>query len=227
MTDAELPPEVQTTREQIARIGRLLYERRLTDAAGGNISARVGDWICITPRYSGQRRRWQLAPDDVLVTDPQGNVVAGDGEISRESKVHLRLYADYPEGRAVIHAHPQHVLVFCVARQPIVPVLEATLKFGVVNVTPFAPAHSSKLADFVSEALRGQEARMQKQAAAVIAPWHGIFCVGRDLDSVFDAVERIDTNARLILMARAGFGDAALEASRRALLESVEQWSKG
>ncbi|MCS6772843.1 MAG: class II aldolase/adducin family protein [Anaerolineae bacterium] len=217
----EVSPAVEQARAQIAAIGRLLYERRLTDAAGGNISVRVGDLVCLTPRYSGSKRRWQLCPDDVLVVDLEGNRLAGEGDLSRESKVHLRLYREFPDGTAVIHAHPQHVLVFCVARQPIPPVLEATLKFGTIPVIPFAPAHSADLAEFVAQGLRGQEARIRKQAAAVLAPWHGIFCIGKDLDATYDAVERIDTNARLILMSRALITPEQLAREQAALLEAV------
>ncbi|MCS7323915.1 MAG: class II aldolase/adducin family protein [Thermoflexales bacterium] len=216
-----LSEAVERARAHIAEIGRLLYERRLTDTAGGNISVRVGDVVCLTPRYSGSKRRWRLQPEDVLVVDLGGNKLIGEGELSRESKVHLRLYRDFPEGQAVIHAHPQHVLVFAVARQPIPPVLESTLKFGVIPVIPFAPAHSAALADHVAAALRGQEARILKQAAAVIAPWHGIFCIGKDLDAVFDAVERIDTNARLILQARTLIGAEPLAREQAALVDAV------
>lgn len=214
---------IDTMRARIADIGRLLYERRLTDVAGGNISARVGDLVCMTPRYSGQQRRWQLDPSDVLVVDLDGNKHAGAGDLSRESKVHLRLYRDFPDGNAVIHAHPQHVLVFCAARQPIPPVLEATLKFGTIDVTPFAPAHSADLAKHVADGIRGKDDRIRKHAAAVIAPWHGLFCIGKDLDATFDAVERIDTNARLILMSRLLMDPAQFAAEGALLAEAVAQ----
>jgi L-fuculose-phosphate aldolase len=215
--------DIAATRERIAAIGRLLYERRLTDAAGGNISARVGDLVCMTPRFAGQKRRWQLDPGDVLVVDLDGRKLDGAGDLSRESKVHLRLYRDFPDGNAVIHAHPQHVLVFCAARQPIPPVLEATLKFGTIPVTPFAPAHSADLAEHVSNGIRGQEARIVKQAAAVLAPWHGLFCMGKDLDATYDAVERIDTNARLILTSRLLMDPAQFAAEGALLAEAIAQ----
>ena len=35
-----------------------------------------------------------------------------------------------------------------------------------------------------------------------MAPWHGLFVVGKDLDAAFDLTERIDTNAYCILMSR-------------------------
>jgi ribose 5-phosphate isomerase B len=192
------------TRVKIAETGRMVFERHLTDAAGGNISVRVGDdLVCITPRYSGSKRHWQLQPNQVLVSDMFGNKLDGDGDVSRESKVHYRLYKEFPDGVAVLHSHPRHVMVFVASGQPIQPVLEATLKFGTIPVVDkFAPAHSERLADFIAEGMQGKEEAIRKYAAAVIAPWHGLFVVGKDLDAAFDLTERIDTNAYCILMSR-------------------------
>jgi ribose 5-phosphate isomerase B len=191
------------TRLKIADTGKLVFARHLTDAAGGNISVRVGDRVCITPRYSGSKRHWQLQPNQVLVSDLQGNQLDGDGEISREGKVHLRLYKEFPDGTAVLHSHPRHVMVFVASGQPIEPILEATLKFGTIPVVKnFAPAHSEKLADRIAAAMQGKEEAIRKYAVAVMAPWHGLFVIGKDLDAAFDLTERIDTNAYCILMSR-------------------------
>ena len=190
------------TRSKIAETGRLVFARHLTDAAGGNISARVGDSVCITPRYSGSKGHWQLRPDQVLVSDMSGNKLDGNGDISRESKVHYRLYQEFPDATAVLHSHPRNVMVFVASGQPIEPVMEATLKFDTIPVTRFAPAHSEKLADAIAEALRGKEEYIKKYATAVMAPWHGLFVVAKDLDAAFDLTERIDTNAYCILMSR-------------------------
>ena len=197
---------ITTMRARIAEIGRLMYERHLTDAAGGNISARVSDGvndvICVTPRYAGSKHQWRLRPENVIVADLNGNKLEGEGEISREAKVHFKLLTEFPAGRAVVHGHPRHVMVFAMAGRPIVPVLENTLKFGVIKVCRFAPAHSVELPEYIAAELRGQEAAIQKQAAAVIAPWHGLFVLGKDLESAYDAAERIDVNAHCILMSR-------------------------
>jgi L-fuculose-phosphate aldolase len=203
--------QIAEARAHIAEIGALLFDRQLTDAAGGNISVRVGDLVCISPRYSGSKRQWQLKPEDVLVADMNRNILEGKGEVSRESNVHFTLHADpafREAGTAVIHAHPRNLLVFAALAKPMPPVLEANRKFGEVKVVEYAPAHSPILAENVVGALRGEENRIRKQAAGVIAPWHGVFLMGKDLDAAFDAVERFDANAYIILTAHAaGFGD--------------------
>lgn len=196
--------DVQSTRERICEIGRLLYDRKLTDAAGGNISVRVGSRICITPRYAGSNFQWRLNPDQVLVADLAGNQLEGNGELSREAKVHFRLYNEFPDGNAVIHCHAENVLVFCAAGLPMIPVLESTLKFGEIGFSVFAPAHSKELADSIASELHKKENALKIQAAAVMAPWHGLFVLGKSLDAAYDAAERLDGNAR-ILMASALF----------------------
>jgi ribose 5-phosphate isomerase B len=200
-----VPPDenlISQTRHKIADTGRMVFERHLTDAAGGNISVRVGDQVCITPRYSGSRRHWQLQPNQVLVSDLAGNKLEGDGDISREAKVHFRIYQEFPDATAVLHSHARNMMVFAASGQPIEPVLEATLKFDTIPVTRFAPAHSEKLADAIADGLRGKDEAIRKYATAVMAPWHGLFVVGKDIDAAFDLTERIDTNAYCILMSR-------------------------
>jgi L-fuculose-phosphate aldolase len=217
------------TRIKIADTGRLVFERHLTDAAGGNLSVRAGDnLVCITPRYSGSRRHWNLQPDQVLVSDMVGVKLDGDGDVSRESKVHYRIYQEFPDARAVLHSHARNVMVFVASGQPIEPVLEATLKFGTIPVTRnFAPAHSEKLADAIVEALRDKDEAIARYATAVMAPWHGLFVVGKDLDAAFDLTERIDTNAYCILMSRLlpEGGPMDPESMRTRLSEAIQSFN--
>ena len=218
---------IAETRAKIAHLGALLFERRLTDAAGGNISAMAGEVICMSPTLSGSKRRWQLQPEDVLVVDHDGTILEGEGGLSRETNVHFKLYQEFaPTGTAVIHAHPRHVLPFAAMAVSMPPVLECTLKFGQVTCVPYAPAHSQELAENVAAAIRGHEDRIRVQAAGVIAPWHGIFLIGKDLDAAFDAVERFDTNARTILMAGHLGGSNLLADQRQALAEAQAQFKQ-
>ena len=218
---------VYEMRLKVAEIGRLMFERQLTDAAGGNVSARVGDLVCITPRYAGSKHQWRLRPDQVIVSDLNGNHLEGEGVISREARVHYRLYQEFTDGTAVIHGHARNALVFAAARRPIEPVLEDTLKFGTIQVSKYAPAHSNDLAESIAEVIRGQEERIRKQAAGVLAPWHGLFVLGKDLDAAFDAAERIDVNARCILLSRLLPGDESPspQAMRAELEEAIQRYS--
>jgi L-fuculose-phosphate aldolase len=191
-----------TLPEQIALIGRRMFERRLTDMAGGNISARDGNTIHISPRYAGGKHHWQLAPQQIISGPIDSDELLQNPLFSREGKAHLEIYRTFPEAGAVIHAHPFHVQPFAAAGIPIQPVMEATEKFGTIELIEFAPAHSMDLAKNVVAGLKGKEAQIRKQAGAVLMPRHGIILAGPDLFAVVDALERIDTNAWVILAQR-------------------------
>jgi len=193
---------VSTIPEQITSIGRLMFARRLTDMAGGNISAREGNTIYITPRYSGSKKHWQLDPEDILSGPIDSDELLDNPRFSREGKAHLAIYRSFPDCHAVIHAHSFHIQPFAIAQKPIPAVMEATEKFGTIPVIPYAPAHSADLANNIVAGLCGQEERIRTQAAAVIMPRHGIILAGRDLYTTVDALERIDTNCWCILAQR-------------------------
>jgi L-fuculose-phosphate aldolase len=190
---------MQTIPEQIAYIGRMLFERRLTDISGGNISVREGDNIYITPRFSGGRKHWQLEPEDILCGRVSDDNILENPLFSREGKMHLAIYRKIPIAGAVIHSHPFHVLPFCSTGKSIVPVLENSEKFGEIECVQPAPAHSADLADNVVNGFLGKEARIVKMGAAVLIPMHGIVAVSRDIFSALDTVERIDWNAWCLL----------------------------
>jgi L-fuculose-phosphate aldolase len=192
----------QTIAEQIAYTARLMFERRLTDISGGNVSALVDGRIYITPRYAGSKQHWRIDPNEVLIGSIDSDNLLSHPRCSRESKVHLAIYRNFSDVSAVIHAHPFHIQPFVVAEQSMGMVLEATQKFGSVDLIPFAPAHSQELADNVVAGLRGKEENIRKQAAAVLLPRHGIVVAGKDLLATLDALERIDWNAWCIIASR-------------------------
>ena len=188
-----------TIPEQIATVGREMFERRLTDFSGGNISVCSEGLVYVTPRFAGGKKHWKLDPSDILCGPLNTDDLLNNPLFSREGKAHLAIYRNFPDAGAVIHAHPFHVLPFCAANQPIPPVLEGTQKFGVIDCVPEAPAHSAEIAENIINGLKGKDDRIRKQAAAVIMPKHGIIVAAKDLLSAIDAVERIDWNAYCIL----------------------------
>ena len=196
---------MKSVTEQIIYAGQLLFERKLLDMAGGNISVRDGNQIFITARYSGSKRNWRNQPEDILSGHIETDNLLDNPRCSRESRVHLAIYRHFSDAGAVVHAHPFHILPFCAASRPIEPVLEQTQKFGTIKVVKGAPAHSPDLAINTVAGLTGQEAVIQKQAAAVLLPHHGIVVAGKELLAAVDALDRIDWNAYCILVQKSLF----------------------
>jgi L-fuculose-phosphate aldolase len=193
-------------RPLMVEIAHLMYSRRLSNSAGGNLSCRVGDAIYITPRYLGSRHRWQLHEDMVLVFDRELNPVVGDRtRVSRESQMHFACYRHFPEVNGVIHAHAQYLNVFASAGQPVVPTNEYTEKFGTMEVVRPLPSHSADLAAAVVEKLTARRGVLAQNGLGLILAWHGALVVGRSLADAYDTLDRLESSAHtLLLLGQAG-----------------------
>jgi L-fuculose-phosphate aldolase len=190
-------------RPMMVELAHLIYERLLTNSAGGNMSCRVGEQIYITPRYLGSRHRWQLRPDMVLVCDLEGRVIEGDpAMVSRESRMHFACLQSFREVGAVIHAHPRWLSVFAAAGRAVVPINDYTEKYGVTEAIPYYPSHSQDLADAVVASFAARRAAFAKNGLGIILSWHGVVVAGRDLADAYDTLERLEWCAHTMLMSR-------------------------
>lgn len=191
---------LEPERRHLARICKLAYDRKFLDSAGGNVTTRHGDLILMTRSYAGGRRQWELAPEEILVLNRDGEILEGRGEFSREGAVHMECYRRLPLAGCVFHAHSLNIMPFVCARVPIPPMSEQTDKFGDIGFCEWAPTHTRELALNVTAALAPAADRLTGHPIATLIPRHGIFVVGVDLDTTYDALERIDRNAYIALM---------------------------
>lgn len=185
--------------EKIAYVGRLLIQKRLTDFCGGNISMRIGEQVYLSPTFAGAQQQWDIDIETVVNGSIFSDKILSHPRFSREGRSHIWIYRTYPQATAIIHAHPFHVMPFCAYDRPMPPVIEATEKYGSIQVVPFAPAHTQQLADHIVSALKGKEDQIEKNAAVLMLSKHGIIVVARDLFGCLDVVERMDVNAWCIL----------------------------
>lgn len=189
-------------RQHMVEIAALIYNRFLSDSAGGNISAREGGLIYVSPRFMGSKYHYRIKPAQISVLDAQHNVIEGPTELSREIRLHLAVYNHFPEVGSVIHAHPRWLMVFAAAGRTMKPVLEYTAKFGDVECIPETQMHSQELADRVIELATRRRGQLQRTALGILLPKHGVAILGRDLDNAYDTLERLENNARCILLSR-------------------------
>ena len=198
-----MPSATDDPRPLMVELAHLIYDRYLSNSAGGNMSCRVGDRIFITPRYMASRQRWRLTEEMVLVCDRDGAVMEGDPRmVSRESKMHFACYRAFGEVNGVIHAHPRYLSVFAAAGRPVVPINDYTEKYGTTEVVPYYPSHSQELADAVVAQLRPREATFKTNGLGLVLAWHGFVAVGRDLADAYDTLERLEWCAQTMLMSR-------------------------
>lgn len=194
---------LKNPRTTILEIGGLIYDRNLSDAAGGNISCRVGDMVYITPRFMGEKYRYkQLLSDQIILADTTGKVIDGDPNlVSREGNLHFGVYQAFPEVGAVIHAHARNVLPFATLgiNIPSITDMMDHFELGDIECCEAAAPASDALAENCIKVLSRKRESMKKHGSAIMIPKHGIIVVGKDLNEAYVLLESIETAAYITL----------------------------
>ena len=90
-------------REEIIRYFKKSYELGFVNMFEGNLSARVGDRVLITP---SQKNKEQVTPDMLSELSLEGEILSDTGSRpSSEYRMHLALYRLRPDIQAVVHVH--------------------------------------------------------------------------------------------------------------------------
>lgn len=168
-------------RRLLARVAGLLYERRLTELVGGNMSLRVGDAVVMTPTKASENTGWRLTAEDTLVQRLDGELLVGEeATISREIRIHMRLYHTFPEVGCVFHLHLPEAIAAAEARWPPGVVAATTDPFGAAVVVlerhlrAQTEPHDARAVELLGQVERAE-------GAIAIGSMHGTFGVARDL----------------------------------------------
>src|SRR5687767_12744863 len=106
-------PGVIAIRREMVLVCRRLWERGLIAGPDGNVSVRLsGQRILVTPAGMS---KVDVRPDDLVEVSLDGHRVRGTRRASSELAVHLRIYSQRPDIRAIVHAHPPIATGFSVA----------------------------------------------------------------------------------------------------------------
>jgi L-fuculose-phosphate aldolase len=180
-------------RQVVAALYRELGARGLNVGSAGNVSARLGPNILITPTgIQGD----EVTPDDVVEITPAGRAT-GEGEPSSEWEMHARIYAAAPQAMVIIHTHSDYATALSCLNLPLPPFHYAVAGFGGDDV-PIAP-----YATFGTPALAHAAARAIAGRTACLLANHGMICHGPDAAGALLTALRLETLARQYLIARA------------------------
>jgi ribulose-5-phosphate 4-epimerase/fuculose-1-phosphate aldolase len=183
-------------REEICWFGKSLYDRGLTPGSSGNISARVDDGWLMTPTNACLGR---LDPATLSKVDAKGNSISGD-KPTKESFLHLSMYAERPSAGAIVHLHSTHSVAVSVLadtdpENPIPPITAYyVMKIGKLVLLPYYAPGDMTLANAVRE--------VASRHHAVLLANHGPVVAGKDLPTAVYATEELEETARLYLMLR-------------------------
>ena len=186
----------RTEREALISIIKDLWTRRLTNAAGGNCAMRVDEnRILISPTRMSEDRHCRISIEELLVMDYDCNVLEGNGQVSRESRMHAGILKNLPEVGGVIHAHPFYTMAYVAACKPVPQVTEATLRMGETGLIHQAKAYSPELADNAYAYFAQRRERLKVTGLCGLLPYHGIVAVGKSIQQAYSVVERVEADA--------------------------------
>ncbi len=181
---------MEKIRQQLSEYGRKLVEKGLVAGPGGNISAREGDYAYLSP--SGYFLDEIEEKDWVKINLKTGKVY-GDLRPTCETTMHLGIYVERGEIRAVIHTHP--------------PITTGLISAG-VRFKPVFPDYVALLGrevpvvDYVQpggEAIRKAVVDKIRKCNAVLLKNHGAVCIGETLKEAYARSIIVEETAKTVL----------------------------
>jgi L-fuculose-phosphate aldolase len=173
-------------REAVASASRHLAEKGLVIGTAGNISARQGDLLAVTPTGSDLGT---VTAEMITVIDLSGQVVDGDLAPTSEVPLHTGIYAA-TNALAITHAHAMASTALSCCHEVLPALHYSCLELGgTPRTAPYATFGSQKLADYVVEALQGRNAAMMQN--------HGSVAYGSTMDQAIHRLELLEWLAEL------------------------------
>ncbi len=201
-------PEERRLREELVRRARQLYDRGLIAGVDGNLTARFGTrWLLATP--SGLPKN-EMEPDDLVLLD-MGTGVRTAGQYPSEPRVararrgripsselsmHLTVYAERSDVRAVVHAHPPTAVGLTLSAEKvhldICP--EAVVFLGDVAFAPYATPGTDDLSDSLKPFIQ--------RSNTLLLTRHGAVTAGDTLAIAHQRMESLEHIAKIYVAAR-------------------------
>lgn len=184
----------EQARADIVEVGRRLWARGFVASNDGNISVRLDDTRLITTPKSVSKGF--MTPDMMVVTDLDGRKTAGEREPSSELKMHLEVYRNRPDVRAVVHAHPPTATGFAVAGIPLdrAVLAEVITTLGSIPIAEYATPSTEELPAAVRKYVKAHD--------GLLLANHGALAMAGDVMSAYYRMETIEHFAKISLVAR-------------------------
>ncbi len=203
-------------REELIEITNRLSTRGLIRGSGGNLSARLNkEEILITPT---QLPKGFLREEDIVVINPQGEMLRGKKPPSLETGFHLAAYEARPDAEAVVHAHPMITTAFTVAGKSIptgiLPEFEILFPEGVPTV-PYETPATQDLAEACREYIAAHD--------IIVLSYHGTLAVGHSLTMAWMTTEHLETCMEVLFYAECLGGCKPLPEAKVNILREVHK----
>ena len=155
---------------EIISVSNEIYNKGLVSGKSGNISARFGDVIAITPTLKSLSN---LKEEDIVLVNMDGEVLT-KGKPSSEVNMHLEIYKKRPDVNAIVHTHSPYATGFAFSDKNLKR-LEGfgAIKNPYISSIEYEKPGTEELAKSASEGIGKEDVLILKK--------HGVICVSDEL----------------------------------------------
>lgn len=184
-------------RNDLVRVGHILFERGLTNGSAGNMSVALDDGTFIaTPTGSSLG---QLNAEELSKVDANGLLITG-AKPTKEVPFHLALYQANPEVKAIIHLHSTYSTAYaCLAGLdptnaicPMTPYI--VMRLGKVILLPYHKPGSVEIANDLSKVAAGHKAFLLAN--------HGMIVGGKSMTDALNNAEELEESCKLYFLTK-------------------------
>jgi L-fuculose-phosphate aldolase len=195
-------------RETIVRVAQAMDRAGFAPSKSGNVSARFGDGMLITP--SGLPYA-VMSPGDLTEIDLHGNLRGGERRPSSEWPFHAAIYAARPDAKAIVHTHSPKATALSCARRGI-PAFHY-----MIALAGGADVRCADYATFGSKALAQNAVRALEGRKAVLLANHGVIALGATLEGAYGIAAEVENLAgQYLALLAAGLEPVVLDADEMA-----------
>lgn len=179
-------------RRDICAVGRWIHGRGFVASTDGNISLRLDPHRVLTSPTGISKG--MMAPDDLVVTDLEGNKISGRRNPSSELAMHLLIYRRRPDVNAVCHAHPPVATGYASAGLALNKAIlaELVLSLGCIPVARYGTPGTPELTNAIEPLVQNYD--------AILMANHGVVTYGADLLAAFFRMETTEHFALVALV---------------------------
>lgn len=163
-------PDEGKLRRQLVEAMQAMDARGLNRGTSGNVAARFGDGMLVSPSGIPPER---LTAEAMVYVRADDSIPEGQLKPSSEWRMHMQILRRRPDVRGVVHCHSRHATILACAGRPIPAVhyMVGVSGGSSVPVAPYATFGTEALADAVVEALGGRNAAlMANHGQIAVAP---------------------------------------------------------
>ena len=204
---------LEQIKNQIIKYGDIIDAKGFSPGTSGNISVRYEDKIIITASGSSNG---DLAYEDLVIIDFDGNVIEGGKKASSEKMMHVEFYKKRADINAIIHVHPVFLSSFAAARKSLEePIMaENVYYFGKIPLADYALPSSKTLVD--------RTAKYFDEYNAVLMANHGFVVGDIDLKQAYLKLELAESYAQVVFNANLLGGAVLLSEKEVAEIEGLK-----